>query len=634
MDKPTSALFDVFLRLRPATHPAERFLNVEPVNEHGIPTHVTVHPPVGDNRKRAVERFAFTQVFEEETEQDELFTNTGIVEMIQGVFGEPAHQGRDGTIATLGVTGSGKSHTILGSRAQRGIVQMTLDTIFSNAASHLAPVKTSNTAFSSLCAADVTEAQLTLADDFLESLIYDPSRASRAATPALETSFISTMVSRRYLPDYGTLPTEPSVEGIDMTIDDSAEFAFVVSMYEVYNDKIHDLLIPSTSGKAVAKRRALLFKITELSQDRKVVAGLRKVVCTSLEEAILVLEAGIHERKVAGTGSNATSSRSHGFFCVEVKKRRRSQVPGPWTSSALTIVDMAGSERARLAGTAGQTLAEAGKINSSLMYLGQCMQTQAENLSSTNPSRMPYRQCKLTELLFSNTFAQQPQKYQPQKAIMIVTADPLGDFNGTSQILRYSALAKEITVPRIPSTTSTLHTGLEHRLNADGRDSPSTLQGDFDAAIETIAALRAELEIAQLQLIEEQERRLDAEDAWRASEARMDEIEAETRDECWREFETQMRLEQRRWRAARDAEMELQDAHVDAKLEILTRGLTCVDVYEDKENEGPQDDEYTQSPTKTTKGLRSKASGGTPSAKIRQSKSKRWDGSSLGVDES
>jgi hypothetical protein len=51
----------------------------------------------------------------------------------------------------------------------------------------------------------------------------------------------------------------------------------------------------------------------------------------------------------------------------------------PWSSSTLTIVDLAGSERARNAKTAGATLAEAGKINESLMYLGQCMQMQSDN---------------------------------------------------------------------------------------------------------------------------------------------------------------------------------------------------------------------------------------------------------------
>jgi hypothetical protein len=133
------------------------------------------------------------------------------------------------------------------------------------------------------------------------------------------------------------------VGDIAIDIDTTAEYAIVVSMYEVYNDRIFDLLTASSSGKTPQKRRALLFKSTESSPDRKVVAGLRKIVCTSLEQALLVLETGLHERRVAGTGSNAVSSRSHGFFCIDVKKRHRGNgVPGPWTSSTMTIVDLAG----------------------------------------------------------------------------------------------------------------------------------------------------------------------------------------------------------------------------------------------------------------------------------------------------
>src|SRR6202012_1589624 len=108
-------------------------------------------------------------------------------------------------------------------------------------------------------------------------------------------------------------------------IDAASEYILAVSMYEVYNDRIFDLLVGSATNvkHGAPKRRALLFKSTEMSPDRKVVAGLKKVMCCSLEEALMVLETGLMERKVAGTGSNAVSSRSHGFFCVEVKKRSR-----------------------------------------------------------------------------------------------------------------------------------------------------------------------------------------------------------------------------------------------------------------------------------------------------------------------
>lgn len=176
-----------------------------------------------------------------------------------------------------------------------------------------------------------------------------------------------------------SLPYAPDVSDFVVPCDPAAEYAVIVSMYEVHNDRIYDLLVPASKSAANKDyRRPLLFKPTELSPDRKVVAGLRKVVCTDVREALLVLEAGLQERRVAGTGSNSVSSRSHGFFCFEVKKRSFGWQNNSWTGSKLTVVDLAGSERARDAKTQGATLAEAGKINESLMYLGQCLQSQSE----------------------------------------------------------------------------------------------------------------------------------------------------------------------------------------------------------------------------------------------------------------
>jgi hypothetical protein len=161
-------------------------------------------------------------------------------------------------------------------------------------------------------------------------------------------------------------------------------------MYEVYNDRIFDLLTPPIKSNATKeyRRRPLLFKSTEQSPDRKVVAGLRKIICGNLKEALMVLEAGLHERRVAGTGSNSVSSRSHGFFCVEVRKRRAGRSNGVWGGSTLSVVDLAGSERARDAKTQGATLAEAGKINESLMYLGQCLQMQSD-IGNTSKVSLP-----------------------------------------------------------------------------------------------------------------------------------------------------------------------------------------------------------------------------------------------------
>ena len=107
--KPTTPLFDVYLRLRPSFAPnAERFLDVED-SDTKTRTHITIHPPQSEKqRKRATEKFAFTRVFEEENSQLDLFHGTGLKAIVQGVLGQEGREGRDGLLATLGVTGSGK----------------------------------------------------------------------------------------------------------------------------------------------------------------------------------------------------------------------------------------------------------------------------------------------------------------------------------------------------------------------------------------------------------------------------------------------------------------------------------------------------------------------------------------------
>lgn len=115
-----TSLFQVYLRLRPPiSHQpdgyGERFLIVdaprrfESSGERGeasgaiASTHITLQPP-NDSRKRAVERFAFTKVFQENASQKEIFEDTEMASLVKAVLVE----GRDGLVATLGVTGSGK----------------------------------------------------------------------------------------------------------------------------------------------------------------------------------------------------------------------------------------------------------------------------------------------------------------------------------------------------------------------------------------------------------------------------------------------------------------------------------------------------------------------------------------------
>lgn len=101
-------LFQVYLRLRPSQGGAtgERFLNVEEPDAEGHPKHITLNPP--NDRRRAIEKFAFTQVFEEHATQLDVFHCTGVVDLVKGVLAPCGGDGTDALLATLGVTGSGK----------------------------------------------------------------------------------------------------------------------------------------------------------------------------------------------------------------------------------------------------------------------------------------------------------------------------------------------------------------------------------------------------------------------------------------------------------------------------------------------------------------------------------------------
>lgn len=162
---------------------------------------------------------------------------------------------------------------------------------------------------------------------------------------------------RRQMPQRpSVLPRVPDVSHFAPELNPKSEYMVLVSMYEVYNDRIFDLLSPAIvpgQGSTMSRqggnnqkdrRRPVMFKYTEGSADRKVVASLRKIACSTYEEALAVLDVGLTERKVTGTGANSVSSRSHGFFCLEVKRRMRHKITGEetWVGNTLTVADLAG----------------------------------------------------------------------------------------------------------------------------------------------------------------------------------------------------------------------------------------------------------------------------------------------------
>lgn len=95
-------LFQVFLRLRPSS-PQSSISETRFLTTATGQSYVYVTPPLERNRFKAIEKFAFTKIFDETSGQREVFEETVLPLLEDAVV-----KGRDGTLATLGVTGSGK----------------------------------------------------------------------------------------------------------------------------------------------------------------------------------------------------------------------------------------------------------------------------------------------------------------------------------------------------------------------------------------------------------------------------------------------------------------------------------------------------------------------------------------------
>ena len=177
---------------------------------------------------------------------------------------------------------------------------------------------------------------------------------------------------------------------------------------------------------------------------------------------------------------------------------------------------------------------------------------------------------------------------------MIVTADPLGDFNATSQILRYSALAREITVPRIPSVSSTIlaaSASSGYFSNSRGRMSPTDTEREtMEIAALEIARMSEEIDGLRSELSAEQDRRMEVEahleSLQEAVEERLLDKESEVREECYLELEQKLLQQMQQWKATWAAENDRNDEHINKKLEIYTRA-TDVEDEENKENGDP-----------------------------------------------
>lgn len=161
-----------------------------------------------------------------------------------------------------------------------------------------------------------------------------------------------------------------------------------ISYLEIYNEHVRDLLVEKPSHLMIVEDPAKGVFVPELTEIN--VRGPE-----DLTELILI---GNERRRMASTGSNQFSSRSHAILQIGVESRRvKNGIVESVTNSKLSLIDLAGSERAAVSHNTGQRMVEGANINKSLLALGNCINILSDR--SKNGTFVPYRDSKLTRLL-------------------------------------------------------------------------------------------------------------------------------------------------------------------------------------------------------------------------------------------
>uniref|UniRef100_A0A8C7MGT1 Kinesin-like protein n=1 Tax=Oncorhynchus kisutch TaxID=8019 RepID=A0A8C7MGT1_ONCKI len=148
-------------------------------------------------------------------------------------------------------------------------------------------------------------------------------------------------------------------------MDENLEFHIKVSYFEVYMDKIRDLLDVTKTNLAV-------------HEDKN---------------KIPYVKVGSDDAHLSVATPTSHSSRSHSIFLINIKQEHVETEQK--LCGKLYLVDLAGSEKVSKTGAAGAVLDEAKNINKSLSALGNVISALAEGTKT----HVPYRDSKMTRIL-------------------------------------------------------------------------------------------------------------------------------------------------------------------------------------------------------------------------------------------
>ena len=195
-------------------------------------------------------------------------------------------------------------------------------------------------------------------------------------------------------------------------------FDIFVSFYEIYCDKLYDLL----NNKNRLETRE------DYKHDINIV-GLSENKINSLEELMKIVNFGAKQRTIGKTGANSESSRSHGIIQLRIFDAKNNV-----QHAKISFIDLAGSEReSDKVNVDKKTRMDGAAINQSLLALKECIRALEQD-----KIHLPFRGSKLTLVLRDSFIGN-------CKTLMISTISPgYKTSEHTLNTLRYAYRLKEI----------------------------------------------------------------------------------------------------------------------------------------------------------------------------------------------
>jgi len=286
-------------------------------------------------QNRSSKRFTFNNVFTGESSNETVY-DAMCPALVDGLL-----SGFNTTLLAYGQTSSGKTHTLMGTPTDPGLIILMIDDVFSKVVN-----------------AELSEHLIRISyfeiynESFNDLLAFDDEDGPGAALDASERGRT------------GSTKYDPSKEG----------------------NKFERL--PQEESNAKLRLRGS----TKTGWN---VEGIKERVVKDADEVVRLLAGGEKHRHFGATAMNDRSSRSHTVFRMIVESRE-AKPPHLAKSSVLNLVDLAGSESIKKTLATGTRQKEGAMINSSLLVLGKVIAVLSKNSAKDH---IPYGDSALTKIL-------------------------------------------------------------------------------------------------------------------------------------------------------------------------------------------------------------------------------------------